>query len=332
MPGMTRPGAARPQEDPLFGRPRQAAVITAVVLALTAAAFAVAAGHGTMARIQRADDAWLRLMISGRTPALTVMARVFNVLGLVYVTLPVRIALAGYLARRRRWWHLAAFAAAIVLSEVADRPAEGQLRPGRPPGSLVATSGASFPSGHAIAASVTVLAAVIALVPAGRRRARWAGAAVAFSILMGLSRAYLAAHWLSDATAGILLGSSCALLTALITGLLQRQHRYGWRPPGDHAPRPSASRAPGHGTATDLNRNRPARTGSRPHGRAQPSRKRSHAMAMDWHDTLMGAVLVISAGLTLAHTRVASRTLLSLTLAGVAGTFVIGALLFFHLA
>ena len=43
---------------------------------------------------------------------------------------------------------------------------------------------------------------------------------------MGLSRAYLGAHWLSDATAGILLGTSCALLGALIAGLLQqRQHR-----------------------------------------------------------------------------------------------------------
>ena len=30
----------------------------------------------------------------------------------------MRIALAGFLALRRQWWHLAAFAAAIVLSEV----------------------------------------------------------------------------------------------------------------------------------------------------------------------------------------------------------------------
>ena len=101
------------------------------------------------------------------------------------------------------------------LKGVYDRP--------RPPGSLVATSGGSFPSGHAIAASVTVIAAVIALVPAGRRRALWAAVAVVFAIVMGLSRAYLAAHWLSDAAAGILLGTSCALTTALVTDLLQRR-------------------------------------------------------------------------------------------------------------
>jgi membrane-associated phospholipid phosphatase len=57
-----------------------------------------------------------------------------------------------------------------VLSEVLIGSLKGIYDRTRPPGSLVATSGASFPSGHAIAASVTVVAAVIALVPAGRRR------------------------------------------------------------------------------------------------------------------------------------------------------------------
>ena len=192
MPGVTRPGPARREEDALLGRPRQAAFLTAGVVAVTAVVFVLVADHGTLARIQRLDDAWLRLMISGRAPPLTAIAKVFNVLGLVYVTLPVRIALAGFLALRRRWWHLAAFAAAIVLSEVLIGSLKGIYDRTRPPGSLVATSGASFPSGHAIAASVTVVAAVIALVPAGRRRTLWGAAAVAFSIVMGLSRAYLA--------------------------------------------------------------------------------------------------------------------------------------------
>ena len=67
-----------------------------------------------------------------------------------------------------------------TLKALYDRP--------RALGSLVETSSASFPSGHAVAASVTAVAAVIALVPEGPRRYRWGAAAVAFSSLMGLSR------------------------------------------------------------------------------------------------------------------------------------------------
>jgi undecaprenyl-diphosphatase len=212
--------------------------VTAVVVLLTAVAFAAVAEQGVLAHIQRLDDAWLRLMVSGQSAPVTAIAKFFNLLGLVYVTLPVRIALAGYLALRRRWWHLTAFAAAVVLSEILIGPLKGIYDRPRPPGSLVTTSGASFPSGHSIAATVTVVAAVIALVPPGRRRAAWGAAAVAFSVLMALSRAYLGAHWLSDAVAGVLLGTSCALLAALATGLLQR--RWGGRsrvpPSGKPAP------------------------------------------------------------------------------------------------
>ena len=244
MPRVTRVATARRQEDALLGRPRRTALLTAGVVAVTAVVFALVADHGMLTRIQRVDDAWLRLMVSGRAPPLTAIAKVFNVLGLVYVTLPVRILLAGFLALRRRWWHLAAFASAIVLSEALIGPLKGIYDRTRPPGSLVATTNASFPSGHAIAASVTVIAAVIALVPPGRRRALWGAAAVAFSIVMGLSRAYLAAHWLSDATAGILLGTSCALVTALVADQLQRRRNRGPRP--RRAQRPAGVRPPRH--------------------------------------------------------------------------------------
>jgi undecaprenyl-diphosphatase len=173
-------------------------------------------------------------MVSGRSAPLTATAKLFNLLGLVYVTLPVRIAIAGLLALRRRWWHLAAFTAAIVMSEVFIGLLKGIYDRARPPGSLVATSGASFPSGHAVAASVTVVAAVIALVPP-KRRIWWSSAAVAFSILMALSRAYLGAHWLSDALAGILLGTSCALVAALVADQFQRRSQ-GRRPAGTQGP------------------------------------------------------------------------------------------------
>jgi membrane-associated phospholipid phosphatase len=221
MPGLSRP-AARGPEQPLLTRPGRDTAITAVVVALTVALFAVVAQHGLLTGVQRLDDAWLRLMISGRAPPFTAIAKALNLIGLVYVTLPVRIAVAGLLAVRRRWWRLAAFTSAVVLSEVLIGLLKGLYDRARPPGSLVATSGASFPSGHAIAASVTVAAAVIVLVPAGRR-VPWGVAAALFAILMGLSRAYLGAHWLSDAVAGILLGISCALLPALVLGRLQQR-------------------------------------------------------------------------------------------------------------
>ena len=230
MPGVRRPDAPGREEPALVAAPGLLAAITAVAVVLTAGVFAVIGDHGALASIQRLDEAWLRLMISGRAPPLTVLANVFNLLGLVYITLPVRLAIAGFLALRRRWWQLAAFVAAIVLSEILIGLLKGIYGRARPPDSLVATSGTSFPSGHAVAASATAVAAVIALVPAGRWRAWWAMAAVAFSILMGLSRAYLGAHWLSDAVAGILLGTSCAVVTALIVGQIQRHAEGRQRP------------------------------------------------------------------------------------------------------
>jgi membrane-associated phospholipid phosphatase len=223
MSRLTRQAGPRRPEEAILGAPGRDAAVTAAVLALTAVAFAAVADHGILAHIQRVDNAWLRLMVSGRSAPVTVIAKFFNLLGLVYVTLPVRIAIAGYLALRRKWWHMAAFVAAVVASEVLIGTLKNVYDRTRPPGSLVATSGASFPSGHAIAASVTVVAAVIALVPPGRRRVAWGTAAVGFSILMAASRAYLAAHWLSDAIAGILLGTSCALLAAVVVDGLQRR-------------------------------------------------------------------------------------------------------------
>ena len=223
MSWLSRPAAAAHEEHPLLASPGRDIAITVVFLVLTAFVFAEAGDHSALAHIQRIDDSWLRLNMASRSAPVTVIAKFFNLLGLVYVTLPVRIAIAGYLALRRRWWHMAAFVAAVVLSEVLIGTLKNAYDRTRPPGSLVATSGASFPSGHAIAASVTVVAAVIALVPPGRRRVAWGTAAVAFSVLMAASRAYLAAHWLSDAIAGIMLGTSCALLAAVVTDGFQRR-------------------------------------------------------------------------------------------------------------
>jgi hypothetical protein len=145
VPGASSPdGGARPEEQLLTESGRDIVVITLVV-AVTVGLFAAVADHGMMSRIQQLDDAWLRLMISGRAGPLIALAKIFNILGLVYVTLPGRIAVAGFLAVRRgggtwprssrRW----CYRSAIGLPEAATTG----------PGHSVAgcTSGASFPSG-----------------------------------------------------------------------------------------------------------------------------------------------------------------------------------------
>jgi undecaprenyl-diphosphatase len=238
---MSRRAAAKREEHLLLAYPGRDIAVTAVTVVLTAAIFAAVASQGLLAHIQHLDDAWLQLMVTHRSGPVTALAKFLNLLGLVPVTLPVRIGIAGYLALRRRWWHVAAFVTAIVMSEALIGTLKGIYDRARPLHSLVSTSGASFPSGHSIAATVTVVAAVIALVPPGRRRAWWGTAAVAFSALMALSRAYLAAHWLSDAIAGVLLGTSCALLAAVVVGALQRRWR-GRRPDlAAHGPAPDVT-------------------------------------------------------------------------------------------
>jgi undecaprenyl-diphosphatase len=206
----------RDREHPLLGTPRRDTIVTLLLAAATATLFVLVANHSGRDVVQRMDDSFVRRMVSIRTGWLTVVAKFFNVLGLVYVTLPIRLAIAGFLALRRRWWHFAAFVFAIVLSEISIGTLKALYDRVRPAGSLVHTSGGSFPSGHAVAATVTVVAAVIALFPEGSGRYAWGAVAVAFSLVMGLSRAYLLAHWLSDAVAGVLLGTSVALGTALV--------------------------------------------------------------------------------------------------------------------
>jgi hypothetical protein len=76
--GCAVPGVA---EEPVLAIRSRDVAVTAVVLALTAVAFAAVADHGILAHIQRADDWWLRLMTSGRLAPVTLIAKIFNVLG-----------------------------------------------------------------------------------------------------------------------------------------------------------------------------------------------------------------------------------------------------------
>jgi undecaprenyl-diphosphatase len=232
-------GPRRPEHALLNNRGLDRAACL-ILLACTVTVFLLMWFPSTQAVIQRWDQAVANEMAEAQRPAFTTAAKVFNVLGSTIVLLPLRLLVLLYLALQRRWWHFTAFLSAMVVSEICIGTLKHLYNRPRPPNSLVVTSGASFPSGHAIATSVTAVALVIAMFPpGGRHRAIWGSVAALFSFVMAFSRVYLSAHWMSDVVAGTLLGVTIAVCTAYV---VQAIRGYRTRAP---AATGSPSAAPG---------------------------------------------------------------------------------------
>ena len=195
-----------------------------IALTVTAAAallLALMAVPATRDAVQRVDDGVYSFLRRVRWTPVVWLGLVFDFVGGALFTVPLRAAMALGLAVKRRWWFLSMFGLAELTSELLNRFLKIAYGRQRPPDPLVHTSGHSFPSGHAIAATVIALTLVTLFVSPGPRRRRWWIGAIVFTLLMAASRAYLHAHWLSDALGGVLIGSACALDSALLV--------QGWR-------------------------------------------------------------------------------------------------------
>lgn len=108
------------------------------------------------------------------------------------------------LAARRHAIEAAALAAGYAFTFVAVHVAKDVVDRARPSDAIVDTAGSAFPSSHA-AYSVAYIAIAIAVRHAFPRTVYRAGfviAAIVVSALIGLSRVYLRAHFLSDVVAG----------------------------------------------------------------------------------------------------------------------------------
>jgi membrane-associated phospholipid phosphatase len=130
----------------------------------------------------------------------------------VVVAMAVWLAVRG--ARRLAAWALVTIAVAGVL-EAAVKSLVGRARP-VVPAPVAHAPGASFPSGHALTATVGSAVIVLLLTPfLGRagRVAAWT-AAVVVSVASGAFRVLLGVHYLSDVTAGWVLGAAIVLATA----------------------------------------------------------------------------------------------------------------------
>jgi membrane-associated phospholipid phosphatase len=190
---------------------RRALVLAGGMLAGAVLACVLVAIPTTFAWVQTIDDWTYDLAGNLQSRPLTLIAEGFSLIGSTLVNWPLRIAALALLAWRRHWLSLTAFALAVITSELLIGVLKSAYDRPRPPDSLIETSAASFPSGHAIAGAVTAVGLVLVLLPAGRKRWQWELYAVWFALFMALSRVYLHAHWLSDVVAGALLGAGLAL-------------------------------------------------------------------------------------------------------------------------
>jgi undecaprenyl-diphosphatase len=190
---------------------RRGLVLAAAMLGVALVLGLVVAVPGGRHLVQPVDDAVWRLAGHTRNGPGVAVAKAFSLVGSVWVNWPLRLAAAVLLIVRRRYVQLTAFVLAVISSELLIGPVKALYGRPRPPGSLIATSGYSFPSGHAVAGAVTAVGLVVVLLPPGAARWRWEIRAVVFSFLMALSRVYLRAHWLSDTVAGGLAGAGLAL-------------------------------------------------------------------------------------------------------------------------
>ena len=217
-------------------------------------------GHDDVALADPHVTAWV---IAHRTGWLTSALQVFTWLGSTAVIIPAGLAIGLYFGIRRRTWRpLALLAAAVagavglydIVKAVVGRP--------RPPAAIWIGhyTGAAFPSGHATqsAAFYAMLAIVLGAGLSFRRRvAVWTAAALVV-LIVGASRIYLGAHWLTDVLAGYALGAcwvaivvAVLLITSSGTGRVRPVRERGQAPTPGHqnrrkphspAPRPAKAR------------------------------------------------------------------------------------------
>jgi undecaprenyl-diphosphatase len=132
------------------------------------------------------------------------------------------------LAWRGHWTEVCVLLTGMALIQIGFHEIKAAVDRPRPPDGLVATSGSSFPSGHAAHSVIYVWLAttiVVRLRPGMARAALVVVAGIVGTALVGLSRVYLNVHYLSDVSGGWALGAACFSICAAV-GLVVSQLRH----------------------------------------------------------------------------------------------------------
>lgn len=134
----------------------------------------------------------------------------------------IGVAMAAVLAVRRQWIVLVGWAVALVGAGLLVRTAKTLLQRPRPDlDAVIAVSGSSLPSGHALGSLVAygMLAYVLLRLVDARWHRPVVLAAMILVLWIGASRVLLGVHYFSDVLAGVAVGgawlAACVLATEL---------------------------------------------------------------------------------------------------------------------
>jgi undecaprenyl-diphosphatase len=188
---------------------------SAVVLAVLAVVLFVAAAWVARGDILADLDRGVRSIVrEGRPPALEGPMWLMSVLGSGDVLFPVTFVGSALLWRQR--YRALAVALPVIGLSTSLSLALMKWLVGKPRPTL---RGYGFPSGHVYGVTVFVIV-VVYLLWALHAPPRWQRAAaavgIAFVTVVGYSRIYVNAHWLSDVIGGLLAGIAFALAAVLV--------------------------------------------------------------------------------------------------------------------
>jgi undecaprenyl-diphosphatase len=220
----------RPREHQLFMRHRVAMAVAVVFFGVAAVLFVLLANDTSAAWVQQIDDTVRDAAQGSQWGPFTVVATILNFVGSWYVTWPLRAFVAGWLWIRKRWEALVVWVVAIAIYEPLVGIVKDLYGRARPPSPEVAVTGLSFPSGHATVGAAVAIGLVMVIVRAGPRQRIYQVVAGGFAFLMGASRVYLDAHWMSDVIAGTAMGAAVMIgVGAVVHELNDRLHARGRR-------------------------------------------------------------------------------------------------------
>ncbi len=209
---------AVPREPAIFRNPSRALAAAGGLFVLLAILTAVVSTDHRLG----IDDAWWRTMRDARNATFTDVSKGLNVFGNFVVQFVIRLAVAALLVARSWWRRLAAWAFLALFSTPICDLAKALVDRPRPVGGLVHATGASFPSGHAVAAAATAFGIVLVFTRPGRARIVGFVIAAIFAVVMGWSRTELGVHWLTDVVAGAALGTAVTFAAFAVADLVGR--------------------------------------------------------------------------------------------------------------